>query len=189
MTSEDEYAVQSSSGDEEDNTTGRILRRRKSTGLYALPTRRSARKPRKTLQKQQGVSAKLPATLEEVHDYLATIDKHLHGVDYDVYSTARVIKAALVLQKDYLEEKKKRGQEKGKTLTCPKVRETISRLFGVSSVTYSRILTQFFNNKSLYSRERKGNTTSKQCQIPNTRAIVHMIRDFVREERRHRRRV
>lgn len=180
-------------GDEEYWTIP-ILRRRTGVVSYAVGARRSTRKRAKTTPPKGDVSAKLPRSISDIDEHLSKINKHLYGNDYDEQSTARVIRAALTLQRDYLLELKKRGTAKGKTLVAPKVRETVTRLFGVSTPTYTTIMKEFFHQQKLYStgsgqKGRTGNTLAKTTRIPPARAIVHLVRDFVREERKLRKRV
>jgi hypothetical protein len=55
----------------------------------------------------------------------------------------------------------------------------VCHLFGISSPTYSRILTEFLNKRSVYSQERGGNEDTKACQIPNTKGVQELVRNFV----------
>jgi transposase len=119
------------------------------------------------------------------------LSKLLQGSEIDQNSSLRIITATLRLQKDYLSKKSKK---KGHTLPPPEVQNTVCHLLGVSSANYTDIVSQFLKDGSIYfsgagGDGRGGCMDQKETRIPRTKNVTIAIREFVRTERKNRKRV
>jgi transposase len=119
------------------------------------------------------------------------VESLLRGSHYDQNVSLRVITAALRLQEDYISKKSKR---KGEPVPPPKVQNTVCRLLGVSPKNYTNIVSQYLIDGSIYPSNagcdgRGGNMDRKETRIPRTKNVTIAIREFVRTERKNRKRV
>ena len=109
-------------------------------------------------------------------------------MEYDEKASLRVVYSVLMLQKEYLQNK----QKKPELYKAGFVRSRACSLFGISTHTYGKILKAFFNSKTdsrLYtSGKGRGNFSRKETRIPQTRAVVIGIREYVRGRRATRKR-
>jgi hypothetical protein len=137
--------------DNEGSPAARVLRRRSAEESGGVTGRASARKKAR-MDSSQGSHFRLPASLETLVELKESLGRRLHEADYDVYTSLRVVKAALTLQEDYLLEKRKRGKDKSKgVVPPPRVRATICRLFGLSPNTYTSIVSAYIRDRSHYA--------------------------------------
>lgn len=121
---------------------------------------------------------------------LGEVQRHLNGTEYNLAISARMVSAALTMQVDYLEELRKMGQKRRQKLVKPAIRNTICRLFHVSPHTYSKIMTAFLSDRTIYEKKRGGNEgTPINARIWPTQENVFVVRDFVRDYRLQRKRV
>ena len=79
-------------------------------------------------KKRQKQSERLPTDLRSVVPLLKIVSTRLKGQDIDSTLSLRVVRGALQLQKEYLEEKRKIGKHKGRSVKAPKIREQITSL-------------------------------------------------------------
>ena len=167
------------------------LRRQRDKGPAEV-SRASSRK--NTPKATEKTTSRIPTNLKVIAPMRRHVSNLLKGHDLDPGSSLRIVRATLELQTEYLEQKKKLGKEKGKKLAAPAIRARICRLFGISSHTYAEITRNYFNDRFLYSTGiegagRTGNTTKKEQRIPHTKQLEVQVREFVRVERRNKKRV
>ena len=98
---------------------------------------------------------RLPTRLDVVTSKLETIKKLLMGLEIDRASSLRILRASFTMQKDYIGDKVKAPDQKHK---APAIRDTVCRLFGVSSATYQSIMDEFIHRNRVYTSMRSGNT-------------------------------
>jgi transposase len=175
----DEPAVDDSPGIE---TRSRRLSREKSAQKKPSYTKKSASR------------ARLPNNIRSVTAMQTSIKKQLQGTDIDDSLALRVVGGALELQKSFLKDYGKASAKKKSSIARPNVRGQICRLYRISEKTYSKILGDYLQNRTIYSsgkggRGRAGNATTKECRIPRTKAMQIRVREFVRAERSMKRRV
>eukprot|EP00977_Amphora_coffeiformis_P004592 scaffold992_cov175-Amphora_coffeaeformis.AAC.1 len=165
--------------------TGYALRRRRTEDGGMSGRDNSGRKKLKSSPTNQGGQNRLPNDRRSISNRLRPLRREMHGTHYDRHLSLRVIHAALKLQDDYLLTKAKHPE---RPTPPPHVRDTICALFGISSATYSSIMKDYFT-KSIYTSSMRGNASAKQTRIPETNEVVILICEFVRDQRRMRRRV
>lgn len=163
----------------------RIPRRHTGPTSYAVGQTNSARKRSKTVNYSQSAPrSSLPSVLSDVKVHLESIKKGLNKSRYDEELSLRVLHAALTMQKEYLESEQRKKTKKGAA-----VRTEICKLFGISPVTYSAIVNDYFAEvKTVYESSRQGNFNAKTSRLPNTKQVEIDIREFVRERRQSRQR-
>jgi transposase len=155
---------------------------------------RSGSGRRKARKIEKPKATKIPRDEETLLLYLDSVNKKLKGADYDAATSSRVIRAALTLQLDWVLERKRRGKEKSKELAAPGIRDTITRLFGLSNSSYQSIVSRFLQTQSIYQTGRDeggrtGNSNAKEMRIAGTQRTINLVRDFVRGMRSKRERV
>ena len=140
-------------------------------------------------KKRQKQTGRLPTDLRSVVPLLRNVSNRLKGQDIDSTLSLRVVRGALQLQKKYLEEKRKLGKQKGRSVKAPKIREQITSLFGILAPTYSAIIQKFMSNQEGYtSGKSRGNYTAKDACVASTKAVKVKVRDWVRDRRSRRQR-
>ncbi len=179
--------------DEEDDVSNELpsakLRRRRPSVLSRPSTSKKARSNVPRIEKS---TSRMPTDVTTVTTMKESVSKMLMGEDCDRGVSLRVLKGALTLQEDYLREKTKQGLS-GK-VKPPQIRNKITRLFGISSVTYGEIMKMYTTDKEIYATRkdgmgRSGNTLKKASRIPATKRMIIIARDFVRSYRLERKRV
>ena len=130
-----------------------------------------------------------PKNLRTLVPVKGKVVKKLHGIDYNEATSLRIVHAALTLQEDWLREKRKRGHALRATVPAPQVRDTVCHLFGVGSATYSKIMATYLTHRDLYMSDRQGNWHAKAARLPQTKGMQILVREYVRNERRQRKRV
>ena len=182
---DDDY--ESNNEDEEDISPYTLRRRPRGDAVAAARTN-SSRKKSKSDGDSEPTTNKLPTNLKSITKYLEHLSKQLKGMEYDEKASLRVVYSVLMLQKEYLQNK----QKKPELYKAGFVRARACALFGISTHTYGKIMKAFFNSKTdsrLYTSGRgRGNFSKKETRIPQTRAVVIGIREFVRERRVKRKR-
>jgi hypothetical protein len=162
------------------------------------PTEAAASIPAKNLRKRKAASpsskkarpTRLPTDLGEIASMEKQISKQLNGLDIDRNLSLRVVKAALVIQKEYLERKVSQDAAVG----LPAIRRQICKLFSISPTSYCAIMQSYFGNQTVYTsgkggEGRSGNTMKKQTRIPEAKALEVKVREFVRMQRKLRKRI
>lgn len=182
--SDDSYASDEASSDE---TTTRL-----PNDDSEEPPRRIS--PRKMAQKRARLTSpervSLPSNLRSISAHQNALKKRLYGEAVTESLSLRVVCAALQLQREYLEQKRKLGAKKRRKLPPAAVRERICKLFRLSSPTYSTIISNYFKtNRNAYESRRAGNTREKLSRIPRTNKVRLEVREYVREQRMERKRV
>jgi transposase len=177
--------------DNEGSPVRRTLRRRSRDASDEVGRPESSRKRVRTTREPLPVrSTCLPNDLPSLRALKEPVNRLLRKQDYNEGLSLRVIRAALTIQEDWLEECKKKGEgERGKRIPKPNVRASVCRLFGVAPVTYGSIMGKYLNHKEVYSSENGGNTRPKQTRIPMTKGVQVAVRNFVRGYRLQRKRV
>ena len=167
------------------------LRRRKGNASLPVSKRKSKRK--KSIATTT-TNRCLPKNLKSINPMLNHVTNRLKGNDLDESSSLRIVKATLELQKEYLQQKRRK---KGTMMTetkPPAIRSRVCGLFGISTHTYGKIVNSYMKTRSVYSTGiigcgRSGNRTEKRTRIPRTKQLQVDVRNFVREERLQKRRV
>lgn len=164
--------------------------------IEQLEVRRSARK--RSLSPAPAKSARMPDTERKLNPMLSHVSKRLKGTDISSNLSLRIVGASLQLKIDYVRKLKKASTEKKKSIAKPNIRETVCRLFRVSTHTYGAIMREYLlkkNNKRIvYSsgvegQGRAGNRLAKDTRIPRTEQLRIEVRDYVRSRRQKRERV
>ena len=171
----------------DDDITTPTLRRRRPTTPVELSSAKSSNKKAK---KDESIRKPkfLPQTIKGCATKLQHLKKRLTTSYFDPELSTRVVHMSVVLQKQYLVDKDKNNSERGVSVKAPKIRETVCAQMGISSATYSKIMTKE-SQQSVYTSVRGGNTGAKDSRIPQTKKTQILVRDFVRRERAERRRV
>ena len=185
---DDDYVPES---DPDESPPSKNLRRRASSEI-AEPNRKKKRKQNKTRSGRSSTS--LPTNIRSISMMEKHVRKQLHGHDIDSNLSLRVVSASLRIQKNYLEAVRKIGQSKVLTIPKPAIRKTICETFSISERTYGNIMKQYLVHRQPYvsgkdMAGRSGNRCAKVTRIPDTKKIVIIVRDFVREKRKQRKRV
>jgi len=133
----------------------------------------------------------MPTTLALLSPMESHVSKLIQGTDYDQNLSLRVILAAMRLQKEYLLRKSKKM---GHKIPPAQVQKTVCRLLGVPPQTYSRIVSGYLQDGSIYStgvdgEGRGGNTQAKETRIPRTPAVSVAVREFIDKEWKKQKRV
>ena len=136
----------------------------------------------------------MPNTIAGIEEALSSLKRHLQGSEYTPGVSARVLKAAFTLQKEWLEKKTRLGARKMKGVKFPGIREKVCSLFGVSSATYSNIMSTYLSESKLYTTGkeecgRTGGNNNKRRRITNLRSTQQLIREFVRCHRQRKEKV
>jgi transposase len=173
----------------ESSPAGRVLRRRRSEESGGVAGSESSRKRARldSSETKRGYVG-LPRSLVALKELKEKIDKKLPQQEYNETLSLRVLRMALTLQEEWLQEKARNTREGQKTRP-PQVRETVGRLLGVGSKCYGRILQQYLGDQSIYQSTRAGNSRPKESRVPNTKAVQVLVRNFVRDYRKRMKRV
>ena len=136
---------------------------------------------------------KLPGDGRACTHMLKHVKRLLQKGDIDKAFSLRVVHMTLSLQRDHIEEKRKNGAAK-RTMESPSIRETVCTLLGLSSSTYSKIIRDYMENRTIYSSGvdgsgRTGNRAAKATTIPQTEGVKILVRNFVRGLRQNKQRV
>lgn len=163
---------------------------------------RPAKKPRRQCNENVRYSppknkVELPKNLQQISQMKNAITKQLRGKDIDANLSLRIVKASLEMQETHLRFNQKIGKKENKGAKPPTVRNTICKLFSISSRTYSNIMSAYLSdtrNRVVYSSGkegggRSGNRSQKITRIPRTRELQIRVREFVRLCRGRRERV
>lgn len=175
----------------EDSPPVKNLRRRPSTAACEVVPAQSSKKPRNETNTTQ---VRIPSNLRSVSALKKEVVKRLKGSDITKNLSLRVCKAALTLQEDYLLEKRKLSTQKKAATQPAKIREQVCQILGISSVTFSQIISNFIRDRTIYTSGqygggRSGNRAEKETRIPSTKAVQVSVREFVRSRRAKRQRV
>ena len=132
---------------------------------------RAAGKAGKAVTKKGKGQSRLPTDIRQLAMMQVHIRKQLKGQDFDRNMSLRVLRVALMKQKEYLKARKKRGTDKGSTVSKPAIREVVCKEFGISPHTYGNILGLYLEKKQIYvsgaqGEGRSGNSSQKQSRIP-----------------------
>ena len=139
--------------------------------------------------KRKKETGRIPTNLKSLVPMLKHVSNKLKGHDIDSNVSLRVVRAALQLQKNYLEEKRKIGNKKDRSVPPPRIREKLTALFGISAPTYVQIMTTYLSTRNSYdSGKSRGNYSVKESRIPQTNALQVKVRNWVRERRGRRER-
>ena len=136
----------------------------------------------------------LPTNLQAIAGMENHISKQLKGLDIDKNMSLRVMQAVLREQKRYLEVKQEVGKKKGASVPRAGVRDKVCSFFSISSPTYGSIVREYLTGRSVYKSGiddlgRSGNRQAKDQRIPQTKEVQIKVREFIREQRKDRKRV
>jgi hypothetical protein len=102
----------------------RTLRKRKAPPAVPVTARKSARNSVNNATKK---NVKLPTDTTVIKEMESVITKQLKGQDIDKNLSLRVVRAALALQRGYLERKKRAGESDEHTVPAPGFATTFAR--------------------------------------------------------------
>ena len=138
MDSDSDYSTDTEPEDEPPESIDNI-----DTG--EAPLRKS---PRNSISSSHSNSTKpraqLPRSLRQLSPHMKRLSRQLKGHDYDGNMSLHIVRCALQLQKDYLVEVGKVGNEKRSSVAKPFVQQNTCRLMGCSAATYTRIMQNYF---------------------------------------------
>lgn len=168
-----------------DSPPARNLRRRPHQATTEVVPANSAKKPR---YEEKTAKPRIPNNLRSVSALKKAVTKRLQGTDFTPGLSLRVVRAALLMQEDYLLEKRRCSVQNRSQMKPAKIRERVCHLFGISAPTYSAILSNYLTNQTKYlsgryGEGRSGNMATKETRIPDTKAVQNRVREFVRERR------
>ena len=169
-----------------DTTTPTLRRRRPTTPVELSGAKSASKKSKKDVTTRKPKF--LPETIKGCTTKLQHLKKRLTTSYFDPELSTRVVHMSVVLQKQYLVDKDKNNTTRGRSVEAPKIRETVCSQLGISSATYSKIMTKEAA-RSVYTSVRGGNTGKRDTRIPQTEKTKLLVREFVRRERAERRRV
>ena len=114
------------------------------------------------------------------------------GTDIDANLSMRVMMGVLRIQKNKMKIKQKKKPILPILDKTP-VRDIVCPLFGISPNKYQDIVNSFLDENKIYKsgkmqEGRSGNTVVHMRRIPVNKAVAKMVQEFVRNERKERRR-
>ena len=171
--------------------TPRMLRRRPAEAMALESGGKSTGKKRKT-EASLGVAScrsfVLPTTNRSCTTMLQHLKRKLAGASFDANLSMRVKHAALVLQKEYLDEKSKLKNSEHDA-SAPRIRDRVCKLLGISQHTYYHIM-KGTTTDAVYESGGRGNKEDRETRIPYHKPrLMVAVREFVRSKRMNRERV
>ena len=188
--------------EDEESPVGMVLRRTRGGAVceegHANSSGRTSNGARSILPArglvptERAPKTQLPATRKAIATHLQHLRPRLQAATFDKQLSLRVVHCALKIKDQYLQAKGKGAAIKGGA----QVRESVCSQLGISSATYSAIMKAHFEpsdgrkgRKKAYVSNPSGNFTPKETRIPSTCDMQYRVRDFVRQQRKQRKRV
>jgi hypothetical protein len=109
-------------------TPVRVLRKHKDPPPAQVTAHKSSRKA-----SNENKSVRLPTNVDKINGMVQDITKQLHGQDINGNLSLHVIRAALCIQRAYLEKKKKAGKNTEHVVPAAGVPDQVCSMHGIST--------------------------------------------------------